>query len=99
MRPMKQSGDLDIPKYWSDWRPQICLFSVDNIYVQLTQTRQLCWSSYENRSLSLFVGLIKMYTDHPAYQVEGPLGDPGFFVSCSTVLVITLLSGDYHVFG
>ena len=28
MRPMKQSGDLDIPKYWSDWRPKIFYFNL-----------------------------------------------------------------------
>ena len=58
------------------------------ICVQLTQTAtQLCWSGYENKSLSLIVGLLKIYSEHPANQVGGPLGDPGFFVSCSTVLI------------
>ena len=76
MRPIKRSGDPDIPNYRSDWR--IEKFS--------------CQSPCPNFWLSKYTVLVSIYlcrtaqiiADHPGYYLGGPLSEPGFFVSCST---------------
>ena len=39
------------------------------------------------------VGQLKIIVDHPGYQLGGPLGDPGFFVSCSTDIAYVYFPG------
>ena len=51
---------------------------------------QLCWTyGYQNMHIFFqyfYVGPAKICVDHPTYLLGGPLGDPGFFVSCSTAM-------------
>ena len=37
-----------------------------------------------------YVGPPQISVEHPTYQLGGPLGNPGFFVSCSTVHIYTI---------
>ena len=77
MRPIKQSGDPDIPNYRSDWRIEkfSCQSPCPNFW--LSKYIQF-WFQY------FYVGQPKIIADHPRYHLGGPLGEPGFFVSCST---------------
>ena len=72
MRPIKRSGDPDIPNYRSDWR-------IEKVHVRIF--------GYQNIQFwfqCFYVGQPKIIADHPGYHLGGPLGDPGFFVSCIT---------------
>ena len=77
MRPIKRSGDPDIPNYRSDWRIEkfSCQSPCPNFW--LSKYTVLV-------SIYFYVGQSKIIADHPGYHLGGPLGDPGFFVSCST---------------
>ena len=75
-RLIKRSGEPDIPNYGSDWRidklsshVHVRIFGYQNIQF---------WFQY------FYVGQPKIIADHPGYHLGGPLGEPGFFVSCST---------------
>ena len=50
-----------------------------------------------------YVGQPKICLDHPTYQLGGPLGDPGFFVSCSTATsqnkIVNDNGGLFHIFN
>ena len=58
----------------SDWRN-----SLAKVHVRIFgyQNIQFCFQYF-------YVGQPKIIADHPRYHLGGPLGDPGFFVSCST---------------
>ena len=59
------------------------------MHVRSSQTMQLCrMCSHQNMHIFcqyFYVRQPKFSVDHPAYQLGGPLGDPGIFVSGSTV--------------
>ena len=54
----------------------------------MSQMMQPCWTcGYQNMHIFFqyfYVGPPKICEDHPTYQLGGLLGDPGFFISCST---------------
>ena len=90
MRPIKRSGDPDIPNYRSDWRMKkfSCQSPCPNF-----------WLSKYTVLVSIFlVGQPKIIADHPGYHLGGPLGDPGFFVSCSIGACMINVS-EWHKFG
>ena len=62
--------------------------SFAKVYVRSSQTMQPCWTCGYQIGILFFqyfyVGPPKSCVDHPTYQLGGPLGDPGFFVSCNT---------------
>ena len=90
MRPIKWSGDPDIPNYRSDWR--IEKFSCQSPCPNF-------WLSKYTVLVSIFlVGQPKIIADHPGYHLGGPLGDPGFFVSCSIGACMINVS-EWHKFG
>ena len=76
MRPIKRSGDPDIPNYRFYWRIEkfSCQSPCPNFGYQ---NIQFCFQYF-------YVGQPKIIADHPGYHLGGPQGDPGFFVSCST---------------
>ena len=90
MRPIKRPGDPAIPNYRSDWR--IEKFSCQ-IHVQIFGYQNIqFWFQY------FYVGQPKIIADHPGYHLGGPLGDPGFFVSCSIGACMINVS-EWHKFG
>ena len=66
MWPIKQSGDPDITKYWSDWQPKN--FFCQSGHVQSSQTMQPCWTcGYQNMHIFFqyfYVGPPKICVDH-----------------------------------
>ena len=78
MRPIKRSSDPDIPNYRSNWRPE-------NFSCQ--SPGQILWlSKYTIHILFQYFKSDepKIIAEHPAYQLDASLGDPGFFINCST---------------
>ena len=106
-KPVLQLSGRPVTKceHWNDWATQILpntgptgnpRISFAKVNVQSSQMIQPCWTcGYQNMLIIFqyfYVGPPQICVDHPTYHMGGPLCDPGFFVSCSTVRKCKILA-------